>query len=121
MKLNELKVELAKQILQSENMDELQLVDRLLNPTRHFKLTAAQKEELDRGFEEYTSGKARTYSPQQLRARALNAMRTKKHERGAARAVIDDLPTRVKTATRNLKANKVRKGKVADLRKDLEA
>lgn len=38
-----------------------------------------------------------------------------------AEAAREALVTRVKSATRNLKAKKVRKGKVADLRKDLEA
>jgi hypothetical protein len=46
MKLNELKVTLAKQILGWENMDELQLVERLLNPTRHFNLTAMRRPSL---------------------------------------------------------------------------
>ncbi len=38
-----------------------------------------------------------------------------------AEAARDALVGRVKQAARNLKARKVRKGKVADLRKDLEA
>ena len=38
-----------------------------------------------------------------------------------AEAAREILVGRVKTATRNLKAGKVRKGKVADLRKDLGA
>ena len=38
-----------------------------------------------------------------------------------AEAARETLVGRVKAAARNLKAGKVRKGKVADLRKDLEA
>jgi len=38
-----------------------------------------------------------------------------------AEAAREAITTRVKTASRNLKAGKVRKGKLADLRKDLEA
>jgi len=41
--------------------------------------------------------------------------------RAFAEAAREALVSRVKTATRNLKAGKVRKGKLADLRKDLGA
>lgn len=62
MKLNELKVSLAKQILESQNEEELRTVDELLNPPAQFKLSAAQKAELDRDFADYKSGKGKNYS-----------------------------------------------------------
>ncbi|MFZ1693842.1 MAG: addiction module protein [Flavobacteriales bacterium] len=62
MKLNELKVELAKQILASEDEEQLQTVDQLLNPSDQFKLSAAQKAELDRDFKDYKAGKGANYT-----------------------------------------------------------
>ena len=62
MKLTELKVSLAKQILESENEDQLRTVDELLNPPEQFKLSAAQKAELDRDFEDYKAGKGKNHT-----------------------------------------------------------
>lgn len=57
MKLSELKVELAKRILESQDEEQLQTVGQLLNPSDQFKLSAAQKAELNRDFKDYKAGK----------------------------------------------------------------
>jgi len=62
MKLNELKVTLAKQILESENEEELRLVEGLLKPTARLRLTAAEKAELDKDYADYKAGKGKNYT-----------------------------------------------------------
>jgi len=69
MKLNELKVNLAKQILESESEDQLRTVDELLNPPAQFKLSAAQKAELDRDFADYKAGKGENHTWAEVKAR----------------------------------------------------
>ncbi|MBL0129657.1 MAG: hypothetical protein IPP83_19885 [Flavobacteriales bacterium] len=75
MKLTELKVSLAKQILESESEDELRTVDLLLNPPAVFKLSAAQKAELDRDFADHQAGKGKNHSWAEVKAhvRSLRA------------------------------------------------
>jgi len=68
MKLNELKVSLARQILESENEDQLRTVDELLNPPAPFKLSASQKAELDRDFIDYKAGKGKNHSWAEVKA-----------------------------------------------------
>ncbi|HRH68070.1 MAG TPA: hypothetical protein PLB89_01055 [Flavobacteriales bacterium] len=68
MKLNDLKVSLAKQILESENESELRSVDEVLNPPAHFKLSAAQKAELDRDFADYKAGKGKNHTWAEVKA-----------------------------------------------------
>lgn len=74
MKLNELKVTLAKQIIESEDEGELRIVDDVLNPTHDFKLTAAQKAELDRDFADYKAGKGKNYTWAEVKAHALSRL-----------------------------------------------
>ncbi|MBK7554847.1 MAG: hypothetical protein IPI55_09640 [Flavobacteriales bacterium] len=53
MKLNELKIALVRQILHSEDADELRTVDGLLNHGAPFELSAKEKAELDKDFADY--------------------------------------------------------------------
>ena len=67
MKLNELKVTLAEQILESQDEEELRSVDEFLN-ARRVKLTAAQKAELDQDFADYKAGKGMNYTWAEVKA-----------------------------------------------------
>ncbi len=69
MKLDELKVSLAKQILGSESEDQLRTVDEVLDPPAQFKLSAAQKAELDRDFANNTAGKGKNHTWAEVKAR----------------------------------------------------
>lgn len=73
MKLNELKVTLAKQIRESQNEEELRSVDDFLN-ARQLKLTAAQKAELDRDFADYKAGKGKNFTWAEVKAHALSRL-----------------------------------------------
>ncbi|HQV51291.1 MAG: hypothetical protein IPI00_15885 [Flavobacteriales bacterium] len=68
MKLNELKVTLAKQILESDNEEQLRSVDQVLNPPAKFKLTAAQKAELDSDFADYKAAKGKNHTWNEVKA-----------------------------------------------------
>ncbi len=68
MKLNELKVELVKQILESEDEVELRVVESVLNP-RPYTLTAAQKRALDQTWARYKSGESKTRPWEEVVAR----------------------------------------------------
>ncbi len=70
MKLNELKVTLAKQILESESEDLLRSVDEILNPRAQYKLSAAQKAELDRDFADYQAGNGNNHTWDEVKAHA---------------------------------------------------
>lgn len=76
MKLTELKVTLAKQILESENEDQLRTVAELLDPPAPFKLSTAQKAELDRDFADYKAGKGKNHSWADVKAH-VRSLRSK--------------------------------------------
>lgn len=69
MKLNELKVTLAKQILESESESELRSVDMVLNQGVNFELSAKQKAELERDFADYKAGKGKNRTWAEVKAR----------------------------------------------------
>ena len=50
MKLNDLKVSLTQQILQSNDEERLRMVEDILEGQKPFQLTARQKAELDKDF-----------------------------------------------------------------------
>ena len=65
-KFNELKVALAKQILESENESELLSVDLVMNHGVDFSLTAKQKTELDEAHAKFKRGEGHSYSSAQM-------------------------------------------------------
>ena len=66
MKLDELKVSLAKQILESESESELRSVDLVLNQAVNFELSAEQKAQLDASHSRYLRGEGKSYTSAQM-------------------------------------------------------
>lgn len=66
MKLNELKVTLAEQILGSESGSELHSVDIVLNQGSNFELSAEQKAQLDASHARYLRGDGKSYTSAQM-------------------------------------------------------
>lgn len=75
MKLNELKVTLAKQILESEIETELRSVDMLLNQGVNFELSAEQKAQLDSAHSRYLRGEGKSYTSAEMVRRVRKEMR----------------------------------------------
>ena len=73
MKITELKVTLAKQILESESESQLRSVDLIMNHGTRFELSDAQKAALDLDCASYLRGEGRNYSPTEMRKRARKA------------------------------------------------
>lgn len=73
MKLNELKVSLAKQILESESGSELRSVDMVLNQGVNFELSAEQKAQLDASHARYLRGEGNSYTSAQMVRRVRKA------------------------------------------------
>lgn len=65
-KFNELKVALAKQILESENESELLSVDLVMNHGVDFSLTTKQKTELDEAHAKFKRGEGHSHSSAQM-------------------------------------------------------
>ncbi len=72
MKLNELKVSLAKQILESESESELHSVDLVLNQAVNFELSAEQKAQLDASHSRYLRGEGKSYTSAQMLRKVHN-------------------------------------------------
>ncbi len=75
MKLTELKVALAKQILDTESESQLRSVDMIMNHGTRFELSDEQKAELDEARKRYLRGEGKSYTPEQMRRRARKAAR----------------------------------------------
>jgi len=75
MKLNELKVTLAKQILESESESELRSVDMVLNQGVNFELSHEQKAQLDASHSRYLRGEGKSYTRAQMLRRVRKAVR----------------------------------------------
>jgi len=75
MKLNELKVTLAKQILGSESESELRSVDMVLNQGVNFELSGEQKAQLDASHSRYLRGEGKSYTSAQMLRRVRKAVR----------------------------------------------
>ncbi|MBK9147444.1 MAG: hypothetical protein IPM12_06450 [Flavobacteriales bacterium] len=75
MKLNELKVSLAKQILESESESELHSVDMVLNQGFNFELSAEQKVQLDASHQRYVRGEGKSFTSAQMVRRVRKAVR----------------------------------------------
>ena len=75
MKLNDLKVTLAKQILESENESELRSVDMVLNQGVNFELSAEQKAQLDSAHSRYLRGEGKSYTSAEMVRRVRKEMR----------------------------------------------
>jgi len=75
MKLNELKVSLAKQILESDSEEQLRSVDMVLNQGVNFELTDKQKAELDASHSRYLRGEGMSYTTAQMIRRVRKAVR----------------------------------------------
>ncbi len=77
MKLNELKVTLAKQILASESETELRSVDMLLNQGVNFELSEEQKAQLHAAHSRFIRGEGRNYTSSQMVRRVRKTTRQK--------------------------------------------
>jgi len=75
MKLNDLKVTLAKQILESESETELRSVDMLLNQGVNFELTTEQKAQLDSAHSRYLRGEGKSYTSAEMVRRVRKEIR----------------------------------------------
>lgn len=73
--LSELKLSLAKRILDCENEEQLRAVDQLLDDKGSFKLNAKQKAELDSDFADFNNGKGMNYSWEAVKAHAKRGPR----------------------------------------------
>lgn len=73
--LSELKLSLAKRILDCENEDQLRTVDQLLDDKGTFKLNAKQNAELDTDFADFKNGKGMNYSWGAVKAHAKRGPR----------------------------------------------
>lgn len=65
-KFNELKVALAKQILESENESELLSVDLVMNHGADLLLSPEQKQALDAAHGRFRRGEGRSYSSAEM-------------------------------------------------------
>lgn len=68
--LAELKLSLAKRILDCEDEDQLLTVDQLMTDEGSFKLSSKEKAELDADFADFKGGKGPNYSWEQVKAHA---------------------------------------------------
>jgi putative addiction module component (TIGR02574 family) len=68
MKLNDLKIDLAKRILGSESEETLRMVDEILGGD--LKLSAKQKAELDRDWNDHQAGKGQNMNWNAVKANA---------------------------------------------------
>ena len=75
MKITELKVTLAKQILESESESQLRSVDLIMNHGARFELSNEQKAALDVDRASYLRGEGKNYTPAQMKMRARKAAR----------------------------------------------
>ncbi len=66
MKLDELKVTLAKQILASESESELRSIDMVLNQAVNFELSEEQKAQLDASHSRYLKGEGKSFTSDQM-------------------------------------------------------
>lgn len=70
MKISDLKVSLAKRILDSNDEAQLRAVDSILSDSVSFQLSDEQKAELDRDFADYTAGVGSDHSWAEVKAHA---------------------------------------------------
>lgn len=74
-KLEKRKAVLLERIGAVEDERILQALERTLEGTTHHTLTSEQLKALDASMARYLRGEAKTYTPEQVRARALKAIR----------------------------------------------
>ncbi|MBL7958174.1 MAG: hypothetical protein JNM49_09445 [Flavobacteriales bacterium] len=74
-KFNDLKVALAKQILESENESELLSVDLVMNHGVDFSLDAKQKTAIDEAHARFKRGEGRNYSSAEMVRRVRKIVR----------------------------------------------
>ena len=70
MKLNDLKISLTQQILQSNDEERLRMVEDIMEGHKPFQLTARQKAELDKDFAAYEAGRGEVYTWEQVKSHA---------------------------------------------------
>ena len=70
MKLNDLKVSLTQQILQSNDEERLRMVEVILEEREPFRLSARQKAELDKDFTAHEQGRGEVFTWAQVKAYA---------------------------------------------------
>lgn len=75
MKLNELKVSLAKQILESDSEEQLRSVEQVMNQGVNFELSDEQKAELDASHSRYLRGEGKSFTSAQMLRRVRKAVR----------------------------------------------
>lgn len=74
-KFNDLKVALAKQILETDNESELLSVDLVMNHGVDFSLGAKQKAALDEGHARFKRGEGRSYGSAEMARRVRKIVR----------------------------------------------
>lgn len=73
--LQKRKVKLIQALTAVEDEGMIDAIESTLAGSTHRSLSEAQLEQLDASVERYMSGEARTYTPAQVRTRALKAIR----------------------------------------------
>ncbi len=68
------KVSLINRLTTLEDERTIAAMERVLDSETHYTLSAAQLRQLDASWERYARGEATTYTPAQVKARALKAM-----------------------------------------------
>lgn len=69
-KLTDLKVSLAKRILESDDVGRLQVIDDLLQAKGGVQLSKEERAELDRDFADFQAGKGRNHTWAEVKAYA---------------------------------------------------
>ncbi len=67
-RLTDLKISLAKRILESSDEEQLRMMHDLMEPSKQFRLSESQKKELDDDLEDHKAGKGRSYSWSEVKA-----------------------------------------------------
>ncbi len=71
----ERKVKLIRKLTSIEDEATIAAMERTLDGTTHHSLSAEQMLQLDESMARYLRGEAKTYTPEQVRTRALKAIR----------------------------------------------
>lgn len=69
------KVKLIQKLTTIEDEGTISALERTLEGATHHSLSDEQLRQLDRSLARYLSGEAKTYTPEQVRTRALKAIR----------------------------------------------
>ena len=74
-KLEKRKAALIERLDQVKDESTITALERTLEGSTHYTLSVEQLHQLDASLERYLHGNVKTYTPEQVRTRALKAMR----------------------------------------------